>query len=191
MPWEKSYREEDVLTGAMHAFWARGYEATSIADLVAATRINRGSLYAAFEGKRGLFLRVLEHYDLRHRAGFLDDIAREFPPRDAVIEVFRRAAKPATDMPGGCLLVNTAQELGPHDPEIAEMVNARLRAVEDFFCDRIKAARKDGSLNPDLPPRKTARGLLGLFLGLRVLSRSAPGSATARGIVRQAERMLV
>jgi len=190
MPWEKSYREADVLDGAMRAFWARGYEATSMAELVKATGINRGSLYAAFEGKRGLFLRALEHYDTHHRAGFLDAVARDLPPRAAILEVFRRASQQTGETPPGCLLVNTALEMSPHDPEIAAVVNARLSAVEDFFCDRIKAARKDGSLRRDLPPRTTAQGLLGLFLGLRVLSRTAPASSTAAALVRQAEWML-
>ena len=111
MPWEKSYDETEVLDGAMHAFWARGYAGTSVADLVAATGINRGSLYAAFTGKRGLFLSALEHYDDRHRARFLDEIARTHAPREAIIEAFRRAAAPADDVPPGCLLVNTALEL--------------------------------------------------------------------------------
>ncbi|MGI9452457.1 MAG: TetR/AcrR family transcriptional regulator, partial [Geminicoccaceae bacterium] len=52
MPWDKQYDEADVLDRAMAAFWANGYEATSINDLVAATGINRGSIYAAFEDKR-------------------------------------------------------------------------------------------------------------------------------------------
>ena len=190
MPWEKSYREEDVLEGAMRAFWACGYEATSMAELVKATGINRGSLYAAFDGKRGLFLRALDHYDTHHRAGFLDAIGRDLPPRAAILEVFRRASEQGRQTPPGCLLVNTALEMSPHDPEIAASVNARLKAVEDFFCDRIKAGRKDGSLRRDLPPRITAQGLLGLFLGLRVLKRTAPGGITAAAMVKQAERML-
>jgi len=190
MPWEKSYQETEVLDGAMRAFWARGYEGTSVADLVAATGINRGSLYAAFTGKRGLFLRALDHYDDRHRARFLDEITRDHPPRAAIIAAFRRAAEPGDDTPPGCLLVNTALEMSPHDPEIGAFVQARLRAVEDFFCDRIKAGRRDGSLRPELPPRSTAQGLLGLFLGLRVLCRAGPDRGAAEAIVRQAERML-
>ena len=190
MPWEKSYEETEVLDGAMRAFWARGFAATSVADLVTATGINRGSLYAAFTDKRGLFLRALAHYDDRHRARFLDQIARTHPPREAIIEAFRRAALPDADVPPGCLLINTALEMSPHDPEIGAFVQARLRAVEDFFCDRIKAARKAGSLRPDLPPRRTAKGLLGLFLGLRVLCRATPGRATTDEIITQARRML-
>ena len=63
MPWEKQYSEADVLERAMHAFWANSYEATSVADLVEATGISRGSIYAAYADKRGLFLEALKHYE--------------------------------------------------------------------------------------------------------------------------------
>ena len=58
----KQFDRIDVLDRAMALFWRRGYEATSIQDLVDATGINRGSLYASFTSKKGLFLAVLDHY---------------------------------------------------------------------------------------------------------------------------------
>ena len=57
MPWAKSFKTDEALTKAMNAFWARGYEATSMQDLVDCMGIGRGSLYAAFGDKRRLFLR--------------------------------------------------------------------------------------------------------------------------------------
>lgn len=56
MPWEKQFSPDDVLVKAMNAFWARGYESTSMQDLVACMGINRGSLYATFGDKRSLFI---------------------------------------------------------------------------------------------------------------------------------------
>ena len=60
MPWQKNYDETEVLEKATRAFWTHGYEATSMGDLVKATGINRGSMYAAFPSKRDLFLQVLK-----------------------------------------------------------------------------------------------------------------------------------
>lgn len=71
MPWEKQFDVDDALTKAMHAFWARGYEATSIRDLVDRMGINRGSIYATFGDKRSLFIQALRHYDTRHREAWL------------------------------------------------------------------------------------------------------------------------
>ena len=190
MPWEKSYQDAEVLDRAMRAFWARGYEATSMADLVEATGINRGSIYSAFDDKRGLFLRALQHYDTKHRAEFLSDIARNHDPKDAIIATFRKAAERKAKGPSGCLLVNTALELSPHDPEIAAFVGSRLREVEDFFCQCITSAQDQGSVRAELNPRTTAQALLGLFLGLRVLSRATPGQDAIQTLIKQAEQML-
>lgn len=190
MPWEKRFRDADVLDGAMRAFWAKGYSATSVADLVAATGINRGSIYASFTDKRGLFLRALGHYDTRFRAAFLDRIARENPPRAAIHAAFEAAARPPETDPPGCLLVNTALELAPHDAEVGAFVAACLAEVEAFFRDRIKAARAEGTLRKGIRPRATARALLALFLGLRVLARGGASPGSLRAVVVQADNLL-
>ena len=192
MPWEKSYDETEVLERAMHAFWAHGYEATSMSDLVAATGINRGSIYAAYTNKRTLFMRALRHYDRTRRADHLERIARRHAPKDAIIAAFEGAAAypPRDGAPGGCLLVNTVLELSPHDVEVRDFVDARLREVEDFFCDRIEAAKRDGTVRATLSARETAQALLGLFLGLRVLTRAKPRRAAIDAITAQATAML-
>ncbi len=192
MPWQKNYDETEVLENAMHAFWRHGYEATSMRDLVEATGINRGSMYAAFPSKRDLFMRALAHYDRRYRGDHLREIARGRAPLDAIVEVFRLAAQPpaSDEWPRGCLIVNTALEMSPHDAEIGEFVNRSLRAVEDFFHAQIEAARRDGSLRRSLDSRETAQALLGLFLGLRVLARAGSGMDAAAAITAQARAML-
>lgn len=190
MPWQKRYDETEVLRRAMEAFWGRGYEATSINDLVAATGINRGSLYAAFTGKRGLFLRALEHYDKEHRRAFLAALERDHAPREAILEAFRQVAADAKRGRKGCLLVNTALELAPHDPGTEKIVRAKLEAVEAFFRGRIGAGQDDGSLSPEIPAAETARVLFALFVGLRVITRSRPDRPVLEAIVAQAEALL-
>lgn len=190
MPWEKAYDESEVLERAMHAFWARGYEATSMGDLVKATGINRGSIYAAFSGKRDLFIRALHHYDTIHRAEFLAAIGADHEPKDAIIAVFQAAATPSKRQPGGCLLVNTVLEISPHDAEIRELVEASLAKVEDFFHDRIEAAKRRGEIAAARPARPLAQALLGLFLGLRVVTRSDPPPRRVDAIIDQARAML-
>lgn len=192
MPWEKSYDETEVLERAMHAFWARGYEATSMSDLVEATGINRGSIYAAYASKHTLFMRALRHYDKVHRADYLECISRQHAPKNAIIAAFEGASRNTgrKGRPGGCLLVNSVLELSPHDAEVRHFVDACLREVEDFFCSRIEAAKRDGTVGKSVPSRETAQALLGLFLGLRVLTRSRPRRATLDAITSQAKMML-
>ena len=192
MPWEMSYDETEVVERAMRAFWEHGYQGTSMDDLVAATEVNRGSLYTAFAGKRTLFLEALRHYDQVHRAGFLDGLARDHAPREAIIAAFEAAGRQdgRDGTPGGCLLVNTMLELAPHDPEIRAFVLGCLKEVEDFFCTMIEAAQAEGTVEPTLAARETAQALLGLFLGLRVLARSTARRSAVDAIIYQAQAML-
>ena len=192
MPWEKQYDETDVLERAMEAFWARGYEATSINDLVAATGINRGSLYAGFSDKRSLFLRALDHYDREHRQAFLLALERDHAPREAILAAFRKVVETCEEGRNrkGCLLVNTAIELSPHDSDIGDIVKAKLEEVETFFRARIEAAQKEGTIRPEIPAAEKARVLFGLFIGLRVITRSRPDPVLMASIVNQVEALL-
>ena len=190
MPWEKRYDEADVLERAMRAFWARGYEGTSMADLVAATGINRGSIYAAFTDKRGLFMRALLHYDEALRADFRDRLIADHPPREAIMKAFAEAACRSGETPPGCLVVNTALELSPHDPEIAALVRASLNKVQAFFEDMLEAAQASGTASSRLSVPQTASALLSLFLGLRVMSRAATDADGADAVLAQVEQML-
>lgn len=192
MPWTKQYDETKVLERAMAAFWAHGYEATSVNDLVLATGINRGSLYAAFTDKRTLFVRALRHYDELYRKDFLSTLADEHPPKAAILEAFRAviaAGKSGRDRKG-CLLVNTALELSPHDPEIDRLVRTSLAKVERFFRSMIEAAQRDGAIRKQVPAEETAKRLFGLFVGLRVIVRSRPEKALLDAALGQAEALL-
>ncbi len=192
MPWEKSYDTAAVVDRAKHAFWAAGYEATSINDLLEATGLNRGSLYAEFGDKRGLFMAALRSYDVDQREAFLGELAANAAPLDAIATAFSVAAEVPEDgiTPAGCLLVNTALELAPHDPEVRTLVNVSFAAVEEFFSIRLHDAQSRGELNADVNTDTAATALLGLFLGLRVLTRSGADATARQAIVTQAAAMI-
>ncbi len=192
MPWERQYNEAEMLDAAMQEFWSRGYDATSISDLVKATGLSRGSLYSAYDDKRALFCAALEHYDKSFRADFLGQLGRSFEPRQAIIELFKTAAGQSSqsDYPAGCLLVNTALELSPHDPEICAFVAKCFREVEGFFLEKIELSRKLDRHSGTGDARQKAKALLTLLLGLRVLVRSGAEPDTLGAVVLQAEAIL-
>ncbi len=195
MPWEKQFDVDAALAKAMQAFWARGYEATSVQDLVACMGLNRGSLYDTFGDKRSLFIQALRRYDETHREAWLAAIRQVNRPKDAVLAAFEGAIKAALESKAegasdGCFLVNTALELSPHDPEIGAVVARGFAATEDFFRAMIAEGQAAGEIPAGVDPREAARSLLGLFIGLRVLARSRPEPALLRSIARQAEALL-
>jgi len=75
MPAHKQFDESEALECAMKLFWARGFEATSIRELVSGMGINRASIYATYGDKRDLFVAALKRYDARHRQAWFRGIA--------------------------------------------------------------------------------------------------------------------
>lgn len=192
MPWEKQFDEAAVFDKAMRAFWARGYEATSIQDLVDCMGLNRGSIYATFGSKRQLFLRSLERYESHHRRAWLDALRERLSPRSAILSVFEGAINAALSdfSRSGCFLVNSAIELAPHDAEIAGVVARGLAETETFFSDMVRKGQQTGDIPPDIDPVHTARTLLGLLVGLRVLARSRPERPLLEALANQAAALL-
>ncbi len=192
MPWEKNFDADEALTKAMHAFWARGYEATSINDLVDCMGINRGSLYATFGDKHSLFLGALRQYRAVHLHDWVASLTRAHGPRDGIVAAFEQAIAAAVEggSCSGCLLVNTALELSPHDQEVSAFVRNSLIEMETFFRDGIERGQAVGEIPAHIAPVDTARALLGLFIAMRVFSRSRPEESLLRSVANQARAML-
>jgi TetR/AcrR family transcriptional repressor of nem operon len=191
MPWEKTFDTEDALGKAMAAFWARGYEATSMQDLVDCMGVGRGSIYAAFGDKRRLFMRALALYDERHRRGWTERLSGLASPRRAILSAFDEVVAATLDgSRDGCLLINTGLEMSPHDAEVAAAVSMALGEMEAFFRVMVRRGQVAGEIAMDIDTDEAARGLLALLAGLRVLSRARPDEALLRAVSRQAEALL-
>lgn len=176
----------------MHVFWAKGYEATSLSDLLKATGINKGSFYNAFGSKRSLFVQTLLKYDRDERRAMLDELSAMNDPVKAIKTVFdRMIAQSLNDTDKkGCFLVNTALDLPNHDEEIARTVRAGFDDLELFFKDQIQSAQNLGSISKSINPKETAKGLLSLSVGLRVLARGIFDPKSLRAIKKQALMLL-
>ena len=187
----REFDESVVLDAAVNCFWTRGYEATSVRDLATRMGITGASLYNAFGDKRSLFGEVLQRYAERSTRERIARLESSLPPKQAVRAFLGEIVERSVDGDGrGCLLVNTALEVAPHDPEFGAAVAARLGEIEAFFRRAITAAQTDGSVPPDRDPADLARLLLGVTLGLRVLARSKPQRELLEGVVRPALALL-
>lgn len=184
MPWIKNFDVEQTLDKAMQVFWARGYEATSMQDLVHFMGINRGSIYATYGDKRKLFISALQRYDQDWRQSQLAVLESHPSPRAAISKLFNDWIERILRDPDrcGCFLTNTALEMASHDPEIGALVAKTQRETEDFFARLVKKAQGLGEIPAATSPRQAARTLLAALIGMLVLARSRPERALLRSI---------
>lgn len=181
----RSFDERDVLERATQVFWSQGFEATSVADLEAATGLGRQSLYNAFGGKRALYQACLGHYEQTRAAGFGDCLAAAPDPLGAVQAVVRSwapSARPATCR--GCLFLNAVSEFGGRDPALLATVSRVLESQQRALADCLRAAQEAGQIAPDTDPTALARRLQATGQGLQLMSRLDPDPAVFDDIVR-------
>lgn len=192
MPWEKQFDQGEVLSKAMEVFWVRGYEATSMQDLVDTTGVNRASLYATFGDKHALFLSALKLYDEKMRRRLLANLESGGRPRGAIRQLFLAFIRPVAENGSnrGCFLTNTALELSAHDQEAARIVAHAQEQIEAFFLRMIKLGKARGEFPSHVKPAEAARGLLASLVGMVVLTRSRPNRELLQAIADEAMRRL-
>lgn len=190
MPWEKNFDTAAALGKAMEAFWSRGYEATSMQDLVDCTGVNRASLYATYGDKRAIFIAALRMYDEQLTVKLLAEIEARYRPRDAIRQLLLRfIADAGREAVGkGCFITNSALELAAHDAEIRKIVATAQAEIEAFFGRMIKKGQAAREIPPKVKSAEVARSLLATLIGLVVLSRSRPDKSLLLSIVDDAMR---
>jgi TetR/AcrR family transcriptional repressor of nem operon len=178
----REFDETDVLEVAMRCFWAHGYEATSVRDLAEQMGITGASLYNAFGDKRALYRRALDHYlgqTVRDRISRLERIAPYPAIRAFFDEIIERSV---TDRQRrGCMLVNSALELAPHDGELRRVISREMTFIEEFFRKCITSGQQDGTISSARPAAELAQSLLSVLFGIRVLARTRPRRAVLEG----------
>jgi TetR/AcrR family transcriptional repressor of nem operon len=180
----REFDEGVVLDAAVLCFWSQGYEATSVKDLVERTGITAASLYNAFGDKRAIYRKALDHYV---EGSVAERIRRceKMAPREAVGAFFEEILKRSIGdrERKGCMLVNAALDMAPHDPAFRKIVAEVLTDIEAFFLTCVKAGQADGSITRSLPAETLSHHLLGVLMGIRVLARVRPERALLEGVI--------
>ncbi|MEU0526424.1 TetR/AcrR family transcriptional regulator [Streptomyces niveus] len=189
----KEFDPDAALRSALELFWRRGYEATSMADLVEHLGIGRASIYATFGNKRELYLKAMDRYGETRDPSLLDALSKPGPALPAVRAVVRRFAGDASTDPRrekGCFITNTAAELGPHDSEAARRVELSWQHIETLIHSALVRAQGRGELTPDRDPRALARMLLVLMQGMQIVGKTSQDPARVRDAAEQALSLL-
>jgi TetR/AcrR family transcriptional repressor of nem operon len=188
LPRPREFDEGVALEAAMQRFWAGGFAATSVRDIGNAMGLGQASVYNAFGDKRTLFTQCLDRYLDANMRARIARVEKTLPPRQAIETFLTEIVERSLESRLGYLLANAAQEVAPHDPDIADVVAERMGELEAFFRRCVVAAQNDGSISPDIDPVDAARLLLTTVT--RVLARGYPNRAVLESTARQALSLL-
>jgi TetR/AcrR family transcriptional regulator, copper-responsive repressor len=156
----RQYDPERALAKAAEAFWKHGYAATSLDDLVAATGMNRPSLYAAFGDKRDLYLKTLTRYQQQSRAIGGQITADEPPLRvflkrfyEAALDIYLESGREAA----GCYSISTAPAQAVTDTGVRDFLAASISGTDAFVAKQVVKARERGEVPSDADPHALAQ----------------------------------
>lgn len=180
---------DQVLDKAMHVFWQRGYEGTSLSDLTEAMGISRPSLYAAFGNKEELFRRALDRYANKGPGTIQGEALAEPTARKVVEHLLRSLAKTLTDPcnPAGCLSVQGALTCSEAAESIKQELCKRRSEGEQNLRKRFERAKAEGDLASDSNPEALARFVITVTQGMSV---QASGGASRAELLAVADMAL-
>ena len=183
----REFDEDQVLDHALEVFWRRGYGATSVEDLTAATGLGRGSLYAAFGDKEALFVTCLRRYHRQNQEA-VSQALQHPDPRQAVVNLFTETAVRLSDPhhPPGCLQTNTVLENASLTAAVNRLNSAALAEFQAALYATVCRAQALGQLRPGQDPLALTQFLATLALGLTVMSKQSTDPAVLRNTVQTA-----
>lgn len=188
----REFDMDGVLDKAIAIFSRLGYSATSITDLNRELGLTSGSIYKAFGDKRGLLLAALDRY-LDRRAQRLDALlAAAKTGRERVAAVLRAYADDSHGEAGrtGCLVVGSLIEFASADAGLRDRMAKNLAAHEARLVRFVREGQQDGSVARHVEPETTARLLLCVLQGMRVVGKAGRKQAEMAAICESALRLL-
>ncbi len=177
----KEFDVDLALSQALDLFHSKGFEGTSMQELVEHLGINRGSLYATFGCKEEIYARALELYTTTGGQGMVEAMAAKTPLRERLSTFLYQLI---TDPDGrGCFVVNTACERN-HVHEASRIATTTsLTATRDLFIDVCKRAATVGELHQGMTPELAADLILVLMQGMQVLTTTGADQHTLGPVI--------
>jgi TetR/AcrR family transcriptional repressor of nem operon len=182
---DKQFDPDDALEKAMQLFWAKGYAATGLNELLEVMGIGRKSLYDTFGNKRALYIKALDRYSqtvVRDLIRALNDPGRPALEnvRTVLCDFAVACADPASP---GCLLGVGMAQVPAGDTEMADVLRKHLQRVERAYRDVFAKAQAEGDLKPGTNTRNLARLFMSTHQGLALIGRVADTPEMPDGII--------
>jgi AcrR family transcriptional regulator len=181
----REFDRETALTQATAVFWQHGFAKTTYGALEQATGLHRQSLVYAFGDKKALFQAVLQHYAATRVQAIIDQLQANGSPLGNLRAAFDSWLGDARrETTTGCLFVNTAGEIGPADPAIAQVIEQSTQRLTQAFEQTIQAAQTQGYINPGLHAADLARQAIAVGDGALLRSRASGDPSFAEAAFR-------
>ncbi|MEU9102707.1 TetR/AcrR family transcriptional regulator [Streptomyces sp. NPDC048361] len=182
MPDVKHFDPDAALEIVLRLFWQQGVASTGIQDVVAATGLNRSSLYATFGGKQELYLAALNRY-LEHRSQpMFSKLAKDERGLPAVEEFFAgliTARCSGAYARWGCMVSNAHAGAENGDKGVARLLNQHHRELREALRAALVTAQARGQLAQSADPAAAADVLALVAYGVNLRSRAG---ASARAL---------
>ena len=170
----REFDADEALGQVMRVFWNQGYQASTFADLMKAADVRKQSLYGVFGDKRSLFLKSLALYRNQVLSKVREVVSETDSPLAGIARVMQYAVRPPgpKDSPPGCLMSNTALELGRSDSDVAAEVKRMFRAMEEILTAAVKEGQERGEITTRFDSTAIGQSLANTINGLRILQNT-------------------
>jgi len=184
----REFDPEEALGQVMRVFWGQGYQASTFADLTKAAQVQKQSLYGVFGDKRSLFLKSLALYRNQVLSRARKVVSEADSPFEGIVRLMRYAARPPgpKDGPSGCLMANTALELGRSDSDVAAELKRMFRALEEILTAAVKKGQARGEITTRFDSTAIGQSLANTINGLRILQNTGATSQQVKTVVEMA-----
>jgi TetR/AcrR family transcriptional regulator, transcriptional repressor for nem operon len=186
MPKVKLFDKTEVLEKASEIFRTKGYNGTSIDDLLTATGLSRSSLYDTFQDKHNLYVESLNHYKNKASHPLEDLKARNISGLKKIELLLEGVVKHITSSPhaNGCLMVNAAAEMSKQCKETSNVICNAKKDMEKLLEEWIKVGQEEGLINVKQPAKAYSLFLYTNICGLRVMSQSGADKKELEHVVK-------
>jgi TetR/AcrR family transcriptional repressor of nem operon len=179
----RTFDKDSILATTAQLFRRLGFAATSLKDLEQETGLQAGSLYNAFGNKKAVFLCSLDAYHESVVQRRIETYLKGKNPIAELVDLFTSTYRVERIPNAGCLLTNTAAEIGGDDPEVQAKVEEGFFLLRDAFWRQMQKAKQLGLANPAISPEAAAEFLLTAYQGLLIRVRNgAPPNILAQAV---------
>ena len=184
----REFDPQEAIQGAMKVFWRSGYGDTTMEDIVSETGVSRYGLYGTFGNKKDILLAAIRHYERTIEETFWAGLRRPDARGAEIAEHWQMLRDYAEDecFCNGCLIVNVAAEVAPHDLDIAAEVQRIDAKHAELFARAIRNGQAAGEIADDVDPNGTAKMLVALSRGGALMIRAGVKPAELEGAIQSA-----